>query len=1227
MKLFKNRSKRFASLLAAMALMPIVASGQSEEPIITLKTNINEATNGTTALQFVIGASEDGYIDIDAGFGSMEYEITQAVLDTQTGTFSGTNISCNVSDEGIVKIYGDADKIDLLTASGSYITEIDLSKVSNIQILDLSNNELQALDLRNLSQLRYLSVSNNPFDVSPLVIGGNKPKLLILDMGRITNMDQSFNLTDYPSLMSFNAWANSALHNVDPSKCPLLRQLSIDSCPVESLDVSHNEQLTVLNISETLITSIDLTNNAYLNELYCDNMSGSVNSAGKLKSLDVTNNLNLMRLFASGNGFTTLDVTKNVYLTDLYINYNNLSDIDLSNNTNLYNVSIRNNNFTYATLPLPLDTWNYYDYKQNDIPVAKTFKEGDVLDLSDKVLRDGTVTTAQLYKTSATDPNALEALGEEYFTYADGKVTLHKALSDSVYMAYANDAFPETALGGSPLRTTKFKVKTEEDFGKDDLAISASVEINESELYSMTVGVHGASPENPKKVTVVVGNKKFTFDVTSSAPLDHNIDFADCSGNKLEVYVPEGETVSKFVLNGCKVESIDLSASHSLSYLQLSNCHISNIDLSWNCSLRHLDLSGNDLTTINLRGINGAYEKNQLTDINLSNNQLTSVKLNDMFAIHHLNLAHNNLAEMSLKDADNMLSLNLSYNQLSSVNLSYCTLLTDLDISHNKISSIALPEEISLVSVNCAYNALDFSTLPVIEGIADYKFAPQNDIAIPEIGPGCNLTKYNLDNATAFIWKKTDGTPLVVGTDVNGEGGVAHFLEPIVGEKVFCEMTNPKFPDLVLKTSVIEAAAMPTNVIAEFVTTARESGNLILRTSGESTFLYIDWSGTEADLQEYAVDGNVVTYQVASVPGATARVYSYSDNVPLIVFNLMGLHLESMNAAKLSNLSLFGVQNAGLADEDIILPQSPELIELRLNGNNFSNIDLTCYPKLFDLAIGNNNFSSFDASKYPLLGILSISNCGMTSFTANNPNLWSLDLSRNKLTDVDFSGVPDMYQLSLSHNQFSSVDLSPLTHLNVLYVDDNLFRISTLPLNKYGMYTYANQAPLQPEIVDGVVDLSADASVNGKATVYRWFIDVPSVDEAGNLVGEELFIDDEYTLDNGVTTFLATFEDVMCVMTNEEFPKAYFYTVLMDITSVGAVDNISVDKADISVYADGSDIRVNAPAQAPVALVGLNGALLRKAVVGDDGSCSLSNVSAGAYIVTIGRYAYKVIVK
>lgn len=1231
MKSIKNKISWLAILLGAFLCLPLTVTAQTEEePMMVIKTRVYEASDGAGSITLMLGATENGYIDVDCGYGPIESEISQAYFDNETGTLKGTYISCNVSSEGIIKIYGDASKIDVFVANECYLTEVQLDKLTNLEILDVNNNELTQLDLTRQSKLQSINVSGNPFNVKPLLIGGNKPDLMILDMGRITGLDASFNLSDYPNLITFDAWGNKGLKTLDPTGCPKLSKISIDSTPVASLDVTKNTELTILNISDTRIKNIDLSKNTYLTQFYADHMSGSINPDVKLEKLDVTNNPNLVYLFASGNGFTELDITKNNLLQDLYVNNNKLTSLNLTNKPNLLNLSIRNNNFTFATLPLPDENWLSYAYKQNEMPVARSQKVGTVIDLSDKVLREGTTTTAVLYKTNERNPSELTALSSDYYTYADGKVTLLKAVSDSVYVAYSNDAFPESATTFYPLCTNKFMVKSEADYGQDDKVISfyAPAATSDGTTVKLGLGINGATEQSPKKFYVDFGKGKQEFTATSEeAPTLPNAN-GTTYGN-VNIYVPEGELVTAFDMENVTLNSIDLTAARSLRTLRLVNAGMygsNNIDLSWNSVLKSLVLTGNHFTSLNIRGVNDAYQKNLLHDIDLSNNELTAVTLNDNRTIHNLNLSNNKLTELSLKDADNMLTLDVSNNKLTAININYCTLMTYLNVANNNIASVVLPAEISLKELHCENNALDFNTLPVIAGLETYTFAPQNDITIAKIGPGVDLTRYYLEGTTTYTWKKADGTPLQKNTDYTEEKGATHFMTPVIGNQVYCEMTNPKFDGLTLTTSRIEAAAMPTNVVASFVTTANQTGSIILRASEDNTPIYIDWSGTEADLIEYQVSTSPQTFEATSHAGATVRVYTYSETNNLTVFSIGGLALSSIDASRLNNLALFGIQGTGLKEDQITWPNSENLGELRLSNNNFSSINLTRYPKLRDVELNNNKLTSFDASLYPNLELLSISSNQLTSFTSDNAKLWHLDLAYNQLSEINLTKLPEMNQISLIGNQLSQIDVSKMKNLKILYLDKNKFRPSTLPLNNYTLYTCANQEPIDVNVVDGTVDLSSEAVINGKETVYRWFIGEPTFDEqTGDLVGEELYVNDEYMLNNGVTTFTNPVDNVMCVLTNEEFPNTYFYTKFIDVKTTG-INSVTADGNNIAIEISGNNVTVNASKDTTVRLIGVNGALVRSAKT-TGSTCTLSGIANGTYILMVGNTAYKILVK
>ena len=133
---------------------------------------------------------------------------------------------------------------------------------------------------------------------------------------------------------------------------------------------------------------------------------------------------------------------------------------------------------------------------------------------------------------------------------------------------------------------------------------------------------------------------------------------------------------------------------------------------------------------------------------------------------------------------------------------------------------------------------------------------------------------------------------------------------------------------------------------------------------------------------------------------------------------------------------------------------------------------------------------------------------------------------------------------------------------------------------------------------------------------------MPSYDENGNLVGEELYVNDEYVIENGVTEFLYDFDYIMCVMQNAQFPNLVLTTPFIDIA---AVESIEADDIRSSVKVEGHNVIVSTSAP-NAAIYSINGSLIGSAKT-IDGTAQFSNIATGAYIVIAGRQAAKILVK
>lgn len=1188
-------------LPALLALMTVFCSLAAEEqPIITFKTSIYDVQGSSNSFTIRMGSTTKAWFDYECSGGvGGEVEIEPAIFDSEASGIKATSISCNVDKDGIVKIYGDASLVDYFDGEGAYIEWIDFGDCTNLEIIDLQHNTLKRLDLSKYTKLQAIYLTDNPFTPeTPLVVGDNHPDLMILEVDIIDYIDQSFDITSYPNLVSFDAYHNMSLNHLDPSKCPNLQRLCVELCPIEYLNVSENSNLRILNIEDSGIDNIDISKNTKLTQFYAGHNSGVMNTDRKLTAIDLSNNPELTFVSLTGNNLTDIDLSKNPNIDNLYLGYNKLTTLNVSNLSRLSTLDIRNNYFTFATLPSPNQNWYDYQYEQRAMEVAKSYAVGSVIDLSDKVLRPGSTTTCELYAYNATS-NSNTKLDESYYDYADGKVTLKKASTDSLFLSFANSAFV-----GVPIQTARFMAKTADAFGKPSEIVKFGTIVGDGTTILMSAGLRGASDSTPKKLFVNPGDGSIIDITVTTEALSEtiNAEFIRKGSGDVQILVAEGDVLTAFAIEGAYLTGIKLEAATELEHLRLSDTQLYDINLKYNRALRSLHLSSNHfLSGLTLEGINGVSAKNMLSEIFLSDNELKSVTLNDTRSIKSLDLSHNKIAEFNYKEFENIVDFDISYNELTSINTAYMYTADRVDVSHNKLTEIILPDQEGMNYLDLSNNCFTFTNIPQAPATTQtYHYAPQAMITMPDKAPGANLSDQNrvIDGkGTVYTWKTDGGVTLTEGTDYNIADGATSFLAPAVGKKVYCEMTNPAFPEFAgnkaLRTTVMEAAAMPTNLIASFETpTGGQKVEISLTSDKEGTAVYIDWSGNGSSVEQYVLGTSYRYFTGTTIAGATVKVYTYTTDEHITVFSVSGAKMNSFDASKLVDATGIMVYNAGLSS--IILPENTDkLKELSLSGNAFTGTeDFDRYTNLTTLDVAGNKLTTLDVSPFSRLAQLYAGSNALTEVKfENNRNLWLFYAAGNQLSSIDFTGAPNIDQLDLGHNLFESIDLTPLKQLRTLSLVVNSFTFATLPAafnadgsSVYAVYNYGSQRPVAAACVDGKVDLSAQAKVGDHATTFRWFVGVPEFDSDGNMNGEELVAGDEYTVEDGVTTFNLTYDGVMCVMTNPAFPNLYLYTDLMNVTSSG-IEDIMADENAEAVYYNLQGIRVANPERGTIYIV------------------------------------------
>ncbi|MBD5182808.1 MAG: leucine-rich repeat domain-containing protein [Bacteroidales bacterium] len=1167
------------AMIAVLLSMPTVWAAKhraDEKPIVTIYTDVYKIVGPSNSNQIRLGTDlSNDYFTIDYGSGPEEIEVEPwGVVD---GAIKATNISVTVGPQDVIKIYGNAENLAYLDIEGLHATEIEMSACTKLQAIDFSHNDLKSLDLTPFTELVSIYLTSNPFTAeTPLKVGAPKNNLTILELDIIEHLDQSFNLSDYPNVVLFDAYANHDLWKLDTSGCPNLGYLTLDMTNVETLDLSKNPLLKSLDISNTRISEIDLSHNPQLSTFLVDHSSSFVNPGYTIKSIDVTNNPEITILSANHNNLSEIDLTKNTKLTNLSLSWNNLEELDLSKNTSLYSVTINYNKLNFATLPEPQPTWGEYFYNEQAIPVERSRAVGSELDLSSKVLRAGTETTAKVMvkAVSGTDTE----LDASKYSYANGKISFNEAISDSIYVVYSN-----TLLNEYSLSTTRFVVKDADQLGKPIEMVSFST--TKDTPVALSLGVSGATAANPVKVYVDYGDgTPVEYTVTDSKlPASANATGTAAGTGKVTISVEDNCALSAFAMDGVAVSSIDLSKATELAYLSLTNCSIRIIDLGYNRCLQSLDLSNNRISNLDLSGTYASIEKTVLTDINVSNNQLRSLVIAMTRSVKNLNASNNKLTEFDMTNFDNVQTLDMSNNELTGeFSLTYVLEATKINLSNNAITSVLYDTLDYLTDFDLSNNNLSLETLPYFTTVSNYTYAPQKPLELVPSAPAINISAQNriIDGkGTTFVWKNEAGETLVQGVDVDCVNGGTRFLKEDLG-KVYCEMTNPAFPQFtganIYKTTLLNVVGKPTKVVATFTTPEAVDNGFLSLTGHIKGSIYIDWRGDQTEYlpYEFKAKGNnpnnadyTIYENIETYANAKVTVYTYDSETDLAVFSIDNVKMSDFDGSAMTALTFIGVSNAGLSADKMKLPAAP-ITELSLGGNLLTDLKVAeNYPNLIMLNLQDNKFKTIDVSALKKLQVLYLAGNELTSIKFNNPQLWHLGIENNNFESIDLSGLPVLSQFIAMGNKFSTIDVSPVKNtLNILNLNDNCFTFATLPLPKdlpaINRYYYSNQALIEPIVSDDYMsfDLSSQAVIDGVESEYIWYLGQPEYDaESGEISGEVLYIDEEYDLKDGVTTFKTKFNDmVVCVITNTTFPSAFLMTSPYNVGYAG-IDTVEAE--------------------------------------------------------------------
>ena len=223
------------------------------------------------------------------------------------------------------------------------LTELDVSKNTELTRLECWDNKLTALDVSKNTKLTRLGCWKN--ELTALDVSKNT-ELTSLNCGfnKLTELDVSKNTKLEMLNCRGETLSYMKLTKLDVSQNKVLKELDCYSIKMKELNVSGCTALEELNCGGNQLTALDVSENTNLTILRC--------ASNQLTALDVSKNLDLKGLYCRDNYLAVLDVSKNSKLESISCGKNGLTSLDLDKNKKIDYIQLTEHQFyNKGTLP------------------------------------------------------------------------------------------------------------------------------------------------------------------------------------------------------------------------------------------------------------------------------------------------------------------------------------------------------------------------------------------------------------------------------------------------------------------------------------------------------------------------------------------------------------------------------------------------------------------------------------------------------------------------------------------------------------------------------------------------------------------------------------------------------------------------------------------------------------------------------------------------------------
>ncbi|MNQ21726.1 Internalin-J precursor [compost metagenome] len=1069
-------------------------------------------------------------LDLSANTKLIELSVSQA-------TFSGLDLSKNTALKMLDLQRGKLSSLDLsantalevVLVGGNELKALDVSNNKLLQSLGLYSNQLTSLDLSKNTALTYLDCGNN--NLSNLNLqNGNNPKLASTGIyftyfdGRAGSTHQSYfkNNVNLKCIQVDNvAYSNSnwstlkdAEANFNSLACELstiisdpvfedkLIALQIDKDgkngavlnssinTITTLDLSNSSIVNLtgiegftavetLNISNNLITKVDLSKNTALKTLNASNNTAltcikvadleSVKSwnitkdpaaslsldcevytlipdskfedvlislkidrdgkNGKVKTESISNILYMNELSLKGiTDLTGIEDFKS--LIQLDVSRNNLTSLDVSNNQALTNLNASGNKIENVKLPTN-NTLTSLTLNSNNITAVNLSNHANLMYVDLRANKLATLDLSKNIKIKDLDvsKNQLVTLDIK----ANTELTQLTCYTNNIRTLdiSKNSKLTSANLGANKL--VNLNVKN----GKNTLLTYVNFTENPN-LTCIQVDDLAFSNQNwatKKDLTAAFSQEACPVVVPYTLIPDPKFEDKlialqiDKDGKNGKVSTLSIAVLTSLNVSGSGITDLTgIEDFNSLTSLDCSNNALTAVNFSKNISLTTLNISKNKLTAFN------ASEMLSLTSLNCSNNALTSLNLTKIYygndsQLVTVDCSSNAIKDLNTKNSIGLTNLNCTKNELTALDLSNNAVLTSLSVSFNKIKYLDVSKNTKLKEFDCAAN--NMYTLNVKNG----NNANMKNMIFGNFTENPNLACIQVDNAAFstenWIAKDAKATYSTEACPENFQYTLIpdpNFERILISQGIDKDGPNGK----VLTSSIENLTQL----------SALDLTNKVTDLSGIEDFKALErLSCYHGALTKLDVSKNL-KLKYLDIADNKISTLDLSKNTALETLDCNSNNLTELNVSANTSLKSLNAYSNSLTTIDVSnnialetlavftnkitsvnVAANVNLKSLQISNNQIKSIDISNNLALTTLSISNNEIKSIDISLHTNLNGLYAKQCQLTSVNvSNNSQLLNLEISGNKITTIDVSKNPLLQTLMLDSNELTSVD-------------------------------------------------------------------------------------------------------------------------------------------------------------------------------------------------------------